>query len=423
MNYRFSLLVFSLIAFCALPALSPAAVVFQPGEKTRLRVPGEEDVSGTAQQLYSQAQAAERNGDIKHAIKLYRIILRRYPHDVVAEDSVYRLALCFDQTHSYFNAAGAYVNLAEKYPKSPHFNEAIERIFRIGEGYLNGGSTKLLGLKIHNTLDRAVTVFAYVVRLAPYGKYTARAQFDIGLAREKQKALDQAVASYQSVIDKYPDDPVAVDAQYQIGYLWFDTARSGTKDPNAAEKAKTAFEDFLFRYPKSEKAPQARENLKLLEYKQTSDSFGIAKFYDKQKNYRAAVIYYNDVIRQQPSSPEGDKAKKRIGQLRAKVGDAALQPAALTAATAKKKVGSPPPQSAGAQGGSGPAMRASPNDIAPLPPPESDVSLPPPASLAPDTTTAPAISPTPEPTSTPEPTATPETSATATPDATASPAP
>ncbi len=420
MNHRLNFVVFSLIVCCVLPAPSPAAVVFQPGKKARFRAPGEEEVSGTAHELYVQAQAAESQGDTKHAIKLYRAILRKYAHDTVAPDSVYRLALCFERVHDYYRAAGAYANLAEKYPKSPRFNEAIESMFRIGESFLNAGKIKFLGIKIDTTLDHAVSVFANIVRLAPYEKYAARAQFDIGLAREKQGASDLAVTAFQSVIDKYPDEPVAADAQYQIGYLWFEAARQGTNDPKAAELAKVAFEDFLFRYPKSEKAPQARENLRLLEHKQTSDSFGVAKFYDKRKNYRAAVIYYNDVIRQQPGSPEGDQAKKRIGQLRAKVGDAALQPPALTAATAKKKVGTPfqPPQG---QGSSAPAMRASPNDIAPLPPPESDVSLPPPASLAPDMTTAPAISPTPEPKATPEPTATPET--TATPDATASPAP
>ena len=293
-------------------------------------------------------------------------------------------------------------------------------MFRIGEAFLNTGKIKFLGIKVNNTLDHAVQVFAYVVRLAPFGKYTARAQFDIGLAREKQGSNDLAVAAFQSVIDKFPDEPVAADAQYQIGYLWFSAARGGAKDPNAAEQAKTAFQDFLFRYPKSEKAPQARENLRLLEHKQTSDSFGIAKFYDKQKNYRAAVIYYNDVIRQQPGSSEGNQAKKRIDQLRAKVGDAALQPQALTDATAKKKVVGTA-QSTEGRRSDGPAMRASPNDIAPLPPPESDVSLPPPASLEPDTTLAPAVSPTP--TATPEAPASPTPEPTATPDATASPAP
>jgi outer membrane protein assembly factor BamD len=404
MNHRLCFPVFSFVAWCAFASLSPAAVIFGPSEKAKFHAPGEDEISGNAQELYNTAQAAEQSGNPKRAIKAYRTLLRKHPHDTLAADSAYRLGQCFERTHDYLKAAGAYANVAERYPKSPHFDDSIEAMFRIGEAFLNTGAVKILGVKVQNTQDRAVQVFAYVVRLAPFGKYTARAQFDIGLAREKQGANDQAVAAFQSVIDKFPDEPVAADAQYQIGYLWFSAARGGAKDPNAVEQAKTAFQDFLFRYPKSEKAQQARENLRLLEHKQTSDSFGIAKFYDKQKNYRAAVIYYNDVIRQQPGSSEGDQAKKRIDELRAKVGDAALQPRALTEATAKKKVVTTA-QSTEARQSDLPAMRASPNDIAPLPPPESDISLPPPASLEPDTTLAPVVSPTPA--ATPEATASP----------------
>src|SRR5262245_7287618 len=46
---------------------------------------------------------------------------------------------------------------------------------------------------------------------------------------------------------------------------------------------------------------------------QTSNSYKVAKFCDKQKYYRAAVIYYNKVIREQPGSQESNEAKKRIG--------------------------------------------------------------------------------------------------------------
>jgi len=53
-----------------------------------------------------------------------------------------------------------------------------------------------------------------------------------------------------------------------------------------------------------------------LEHKATTSSFDVARYYDKQKAYRAAVIYYNEVIRQQPGSTESEKAKKRIDQLR-----------------------------------------------------------------------------------------------------------
>ena len=178
--------------------------------------------------------------------------------------------------------------------------------------------------------------------------------------------------------------------------------RSGTYDPNAATKAKTGFADFLYRHPNSEKSAQARENLKSLEHKQTSTSFEIAKYYDKQKAYRAAAIYYNEVIRQQPDSAEGARAKKRIAELRAKVGDAKLQAPDVTAAANRKK--KPTAES------NGPAKNA---PEAPLPAPDVDLSLPPPASLLPDTTTAPPPSSTDD--ATPTPSATPESTPAATP--------
>ena len=185
MNQRLCHLVFSFLACCTFASLSPAAVIFGPSEKAKFHAPGEEEISGNAQELYNIGQAAENSGNWKQAIKAYRSLVRRYPHDTVAAEADYRLAQCYERTHDYVKAAGAYANVAENYPKSPHFNDSIEAMFRIGEAYLNGGKVKFLGIKVTSTLDHAVQVFAYIVRLAPYGKLTARAQFDIGLAAGK----------------------------------------------------------------------------------------------------------------------------------------------------------------------------------------------------------------------------------------------
>ena len=380
------LLVFAIAAF-VLPEPSNGSVVFKPGKKPQYVGPDgiDEELSGAAVDLFRIGETAEKEGNYGRAIRAYKSLVKRYPRDKVAPEALYRAAHLQEQDHNYFAAADSFSQLVEKFPGSPHFEEAIEAQFRIGEIYLNGKKLKFLGMPIASALDRAVTVFANVVRTAPYGKYTARAQFDIGLAREKQGANDAAIQAYQAVVDKFPNEPVAVDAQYQIGYIWFKAAQLGTKDAAAAANAKTAFEDFLFHYPKSEKATQARANLEILEHKQTANSYKVAKFYDKQKYYRAAVIYYNEVIRQQPGSHESNEAKKRIDQLRAKFGDAALQPALPVAQVSKKKSDTHGAQTAE----SGSAKPGPANNEAPLPASEGDSSLPPPASLAPDTTTAP----------------------------------
>jgi outer membrane protein assembly factor BamD len=381
MKYSFRTLFLSFLIGLALAAPLSAAVVFKPKENVRARAPGEEEMSGTAQQLFERAQAAERRGDLGGAIKAYRIIVKKYSRDALAAGACYRLGQLQEQVHKYLPAAEAYAVLCDKYAKSEHFEDAVEGMFRIGESYLSGNKTKILGITVKSGTDQAAQIFTMIIRVAPYGKYTARAQFDLGRAREKQGRNEAAIAAYQAVVEKFPDDPIAVDAQYQIGYIWSKASNSGTYDPAAANNAKIAFEDFLSRYPRSEKAAQARQNLQKTETKQTSTAYDIAKFYDKQKQYRAAAIYYNEVIRQQPGSTEGEKAKKRISELRKKVGDQNLQPPATTAAAASKNKkksrsndNSQPPSS---------------NEMAPLPPSDTDASLPPPASLLPDTTTAP----------------------------------
>jgi outer membrane protein assembly factor BamD len=402
MKSSLRILLLPALIWCASSCPVTASVIFKPGEKAKYVAPGDEEIGGTADELYAKAQAAEQSGDIGTAMKAYRTLVRRYSHNRLAADSVYRLGQLQEQKGDYLKAAQSYNVLAEKFPKSDHFEDALTSMFRIGEMYLAGKKKKILGIPIKSSMDEAAAIFGAIVRVAPYGKLTARAMFNIGRAREKQGSNESAITAYQDVVEKFPNDPLAVDAQYQIGYIYAQTSKSGnTYDPNAANKAKTGFEDFLYKYPHSEKSAQARDNLKTLETKQTSTAFEIARFYDKQKSYRAAAIYYNDVIRQQPNSPEGDRAKKRISELRAKLGDAALQPPAVSAATANKKPKQLEPPSSGSR------SESASHPEAPLPSADIDLSLPPPASLLPDTTTAPPPSttePLPEPASSlPEP--------------------
>jgi outer membrane protein assembly factor BamD len=403
-----------------------AAVVFQPGEKAKYVPPGEERLSGNAAELFEIGQKAEKEGNLKRAIGAYRRLVQRYAHDALAAGACFRAGQLMEQTHEYLDAAVAYRTVVTNYPTSPHFNEAIEGQFRIGEMYLAGKKLKLLGIPLSTSMDRAVEIFAAVIRTAPFGKYTARAQLDIGLAREKQGANDAALQAYQAVVDKFPNDPVAADAQYQIGYIWFTASRKGVKDLAATNNARQAFQDFLFRFPNSEKAAQARANLELLEHKTTKSSFDVARYYDKQKAYRAAVIYYNEVIRQQPGSAESEKAKRRIDELRAKLGDKVLQ--SLQEREAEEKKAQAEKQKAKGAESQTPAAGSTPvlplgtdSSLPPAPAASPDTDLPDSSSLAPSSSAPSEPSMTPK--ESPAASATPSPEDSSVPDATSAPTP
>src|SRR5246127_1776090 len=115
-----------------------ASVIFQPGKKAKFVAPGEEQVSETALELYNTAQRAEKEGNLKRAIRAYPDIVRRHPKDALAPSALYRGAQLQEQLHEYFTAADSYRLLVERYPGNAHFEEAIEAQFRIGEMFLGG---------------------------------------------------------------------------------------------------------------------------------------------------------------------------------------------------------------------------------------------------------------------------------------------
>ncbi len=85
-------------------------------------------------------------------------------------------AQLYEQEGEYLRAAESFRKLVEKYPSSPHFDEAIEAQFRIGEMYLGGKKTRLLGIPFGSSMDHAVTIFAAVVRTCAVRKvYSPRA--------------------------------------------------------------------------------------------------------------------------------------------------------------------------------------------------------------------------------------------------------
>src|SRR5438094_1514010 len=147
-------------ALFLLPEPGVGSVVFQPGKKAKFVAPGEEEISGNAAELFQIGQTAEKEGNMKHAINAYKSLVKRNPKDALAAGALYRAAELQEQMHQYMPAADSFRQLVERYPASPHFEEAIEGQFRIGEIYLNGKKRRVLRIPIASSLERAVTIFA-----------------------------------------------------------------------------------------------------------------------------------------------------------------------------------------------------------------------------------------------------------------------
>jgi outer membrane protein assembly factor BamD len=276
-----------------------------------------------AEQLYA-------GRDYEGAIHAYKRFMKNFPASSLAPKAQLQLA-DLQLLQGRWNAAfEAYQTLISRYPNTPEFEGAVARQVLIANSFLDLSRVRVLGYSVPvpgiTGAERAQKMYEAILKNAPYSIYAPITQFNLGLAFERQKAIKQARDAYQLVLDKYPNSDVCDDALYQIAYIYMRLGlTSSSQDLSALVLSKETFEDFLLQYPNSEKAPQARDNLAEIGRAEADNLIDIAKYYDWSKNYKAAIIYYNDVVRKQPKSADAELAKTRIEELRSQYGDDILR--------------------------------------------------------------------------------------------------
>jgi outer membrane protein assembly factor BamD len=391
---RVLLALIAAIGFFA-PAVTKASLVWRPGEGWSDESGGGDASASSSRDQLDLAHKLEAEGERDDAIKAYKALLRRWPLSFFAPEAEFRLGKIQEDEGDFYNAFQAFQRMVQKYPSSTYFEQALGEQYRIANLYLAGEPQRIWKIPVGPSMDRTVEMYERIIKNAPYGTWAPPSQFKIGLARENQHRYTDAVDAYQNVIDNYPTNPVAADAQYQIGYAWMNASRSGDYDMGAARKAIDAFQDYLVRYPTSDKAEQAQENIEHLGQRQTQGAFEIAQFYEKAvsddkadplKFKRAAYIYYNEVVREDPNCPDAQKAKKRIQEMRPMMGKmpggagddglpvsaqtVASGPAAPDGSATNSPGGAPAPDS-GAPADGGQTTTPAPDGTMPAPVPSS----------------------------------------------------
>lgn len=130
----------------------------------------------------------------------------------------------------------------------------------------------------------------------PFSEHVPAAQLQIAEAYYKLRQYSQAAASYDEFANLHPQNPSTPYALYQVGRCFFDQMDTIDRDQEYAQKALQAFNRFLSRYPDSEYADPARAHIKDCQRSIASNELLVAKFYYKNKNYKAALDRFRSIV-------------------------------------------------------------------------------------------------------------------------------
>jgi len=270
----------------------------------------------TPQKQLEWAVSFFESEDYKRAIAEFQKMIKHYPLSKLTSEAQFYLGLCYENTGEYYRAFENYQLVIDKYPYTERVGEIIEREYRIGNLFYTGQKAKILGMAILPAKGKAVEILSKVVENAPYGKYADIAQYKLGQCYIEMQDYINAALAFKEIIENYPKSPLVDDAKYQIAIC----AASSTSGPEYNEedtdKAIKEFRDFVKRYPDSSMEKEARKFISKLENQKAQNSFNIAQFYERQKNFSSAVIYYEEILNKYPESELAPQAMEELQIIR-----------------------------------------------------------------------------------------------------------
>jgi outer membrane protein assembly factor BamD len=319
MSRRFLGLLLVLVFLLAVPYRSPAPLIYRPGEGWTYEPVGSEGKwqRPRAKEQLEVAQTAFDKKDYKLAQKAAKRVVRVWPLSDYAPQAQYLVARCYEERGQSEKAFAEYQKVLEKQPKSANFEDILQRQFKIANLYLAGKWFKLWGvIPIFSSMDKTAAMYEKIVRNGPYSDVAPQAQMNIGAAREKQKNYPMAAKAYELAADRYHDRmPIASDALYREGLAYKQQAQTAEYDQSTAGQAIATFTDFMALYPADSRVTDAQKTITSLKGEQARGSFETAKFYERYKRWRGALVYYNEVLLLDPNSQYANQARVRSDEL------------------------------------------------------------------------------------------------------------
>jgi TolA-binding protein len=268
-----------------------------------------------AEAEYNAGELALKAKDYAKALPHYYAAQEKAGKAEPAEKAIFKLGWCYYQQGDFPHAGQSFQYQRYAFPQGPLAGEAAyfeaEGLFR-GEKYaealtayerwktFSSPEEQAQGL-LHaaqsagrlKQWEKSLDWAAQCVRHFPDLPAASEALFQQGLAQQGLGKNAEALALYQQVIDRAPNEEVAARAQFQIGKLQFDD-----KQYDAASQS---FVKVVYGYSFPRWQAEA--------------AFAAAAVYEAQGKKKEARKAYEDLIRDYPQSDKVAPAKTRADEL------------------------------------------------------------------------------------------------------------
>jgi outer membrane protein assembly factor BamD len=173
--------------------------------------------------------------------------------------------------------------------------------------------------------------FDEVDRQNPYSDWARKALLMSAYAYYQAQKYDDCINAAKRYVTLHPGSPDAAYAQYLIGASYYDQILDVNHDQARADKAITALEEVVRKYPDTEYALAAKKKINLARDQLAGKEMEIGRFYMKKRDFTGAINRFKVVVTQYQTTREVEEALERLTEAYVSLGilDEAQTAAAL----------------------------------------------------------------------------------------------
>lgn len=290
----------------------PVRSEWQPGAGWR----SSRGPQASPEKLRTESREAHLAGAYADALRGYLALKETYPRSPEARDleTAFQIAECYYHLgeSQYQNAYPYYKETLKGNPPEEMLKVTLGRIYDIGRSFLDGRSKRtFLGIS-YKSPSYGVEILlgeGGLVSTYPFLKYSEDALMEVAQYYFDHRQYAEAEQVLDRLVRDYPLSTWHPTAEFQLAMAVFRQVRGVEYDREALRKARSKFNLYLNHNPRGSQVERAREFLREIAEMEARHELKIAKYYLRESQPQAAMLYLRSVIINNPKTQAASEAR------------------------------------------------------------------------------------------------------------------
>lgn len=268
---------------------------------------------------YSSALNAYQKKQWGQVIDHSKLIIKDFSDSAFLSDIYFLTGVAYFQKRDYEMSNYYFSQFLEKYSTPKYFEEALEFKFKIAEKFELGAGKHLFGWESMPrwlpSWEEAYALYDEVIKTLPRHEITAKALHNKARMFTADGKFKEAVDAYQTLIRRFPKNPLAPDAYLLIAEVYLKESLENYPDRDYLEQARLNLKKFRYDFPREDKIVRAESIFSEMQDRYAKDLWDSAEYFLKKKKHPSAFLYYNSILSKYPESRYAQSAIERIREL------------------------------------------------------------------------------------------------------------